>query len=57
MPLGWQPGSAFSPLGEPEKRINVHFRVGYMTQWGQRLVVAGSGVLGCVCMCLSALFV
>jgi hypothetical protein len=40
---GWQPGVAYSPLGEAERRINVHFRVGYMTQWGQRLVLAGSG--------------
>lgn len=28
---------------EKERRVNVHFRLPYMTKWGQSIVLAGSG--------------
>lgn len=30
---------------EPERRVHLHIRVPYMTQWGQHLVLVGSGAL------------
>lgn len=31
-----------------ERRINVHFRIPFMTKWGQSIVVAGTGVEGLI---------
>jgi hypothetical protein len=28
---------------DKERRINVHFRIPYMTKWGQSIVVTGTG--------------
>jgi hypothetical protein len=30
---------------DKERRINVHFRIPYMTKWGQSIVVTGTGML------------
>eukprot|EP00775_Hariotina_reticulata_P007782 gene7782-7980_t len=30
---------------DKERRINVHFRIPYMTQWGQSIVLTGTGAL------------
>lgn len=36
----------YTPLElEPERRINIHFRVGFATKWGQNLYLVGSGAL------------
>lgn len=37
-------GAVNMPSEKQERRINVHFRIPYMTRWGQSMVVAGSGV-------------
>lgn len=31
------------PLMDKERRINVHFRLPYMTSWGQSVVLTGTG--------------
>jgi hypothetical protein len=30
---------------DKERRINVHFRLPFLTKWGQSLIVTGTGVL------------
>jgi hypothetical protein len=32
---------------DKERRINVHFRLPFLTKWGQSLIVTGTGVLVC----------
>jgi hypothetical protein len=34
---------------DKERRINVHFRIPYMTKWGQSIVVTGTGALNSTC--------
>jgi hypothetical protein len=53
-----QPASGFMALvsgpsyglaqmpADKERRINVHFRIPFMTQWGQSIVLTGTGEAG-----------